>query len=388
MSQSLLDRVQKIWNQKFNEHQTNDISLQVIADIIKKWKRLLPPCYEQVELNSESCSRELSDALGWVSRTLALYGFYGAATQFLIDAWKETGKRQQKARRKVYRAAIAFYLSEIYIRRGDRGAAFWWQLHALADDYLEGGIGGGAKIVLESILGIPKGLLLDNLRAIAIDHRNVCEQSNWKTQEGFAENVVVRFAIAYPEWASVFAYPTNEVEFPVSPGYLSYLLENLDKGDKGKNLEFVACYLFLHIPGCTPTHNLTDLQQTWQTDAIIRNLTPQSNLVAETFGRHFAIECKNWAKRVGSPECGYFLQRIRLMHFSFGVMLAKDGITGNPKGKKDETAARQLIRRTFHENGTLCIVLSQKHLEALRDENTTLWAMLLKEIEEFRFGRT
>jgi hypothetical protein len=395
--QRLLARFQKTWLQKINHYPPDAIPLQAIADVIGRWKRLLPSCYAQLEINAEGCSRELSDAVGWASRTLALYRFFGAAAQLLIDAWKETGKSQTKTTDKVYRAGIGFYLSELYLQQGDKGAAFWWQLHALADDYLENGGGGGAKIVLETILGIPKGQLFDNLEAIAHKHLETCKQIGWQARQGFAEDVVVEFATRHPQYASMFAYPTSEVEFPISPGYLDVLLRDIEDDKQGKNLEYVACYLFMHIPGCTPAHNLSDLDGTMQTDVVIRNLTPQGNLSAETFGRHFIIECKNWAVPIGSPECGYFLHRIHIMHFNFGVILAKNGITGSQKaqfarrvafGDSDVEAARQLIRRSFHEDGVTCIVLTLDHLQKLANESTTLRAILFEEIEQFRYGKS
>lgn len=381
MHQSLVNHVREIWDQKVNPPA---ITLQTLADVVAAWEDLFREHYERLDDRS---SIDLADALGVASRTLIVNGYFGAATQLLIAAWKQTGNRQRKAACKIYRAAIAFYLSEIYVQRGDRGAAFWWQLHALADDYLQGGDGGGARIVLETILGIPKGAFFQDLKAIAVDHRKVCEQAGWQTQQGFAEEVVVKFAIRYPEYASMFAYPTGEIEFPVSPGYLSTLCEDIENDPQGKKLEYIACFLFLHIPGCTPAHDLLDQDRAMQTDVVIRNLTPHSSLAAETFGRYFVIECKNLAAKVGSAECGYFLHRIHLMHFTFGVMLAKEGVTGSPeKDKGDEEAARQLIRRCYHEDGLTCIVLSLHHLQRLSEESTTLRAMLFEEIERFRFG--
>jgi hypothetical protein len=343
----------------------------------------------------DAFSREISDALGLASRRLVAAGYFGAAEKLLIDAWKETGKRQRVVDYKIYRAAIAFYLAELYYRRNDKGAAFWWQLHALVDDYLEGSNGGGARIFLETILGVPFQQFFSNLNQIVKDNGVSRQNPNtvWSVKEGFAEDVVTKLAIRHPEYASMFAYPTSAVEFPISPGYLNCLLGGIDDDSEGKNLEHLACYLFLHLPGCTPSHNLHDSQQTWQTDIMIRNLAPRSDMLTELLGRYFVVECKNWADLVGSAECGYFLQRIQLMHSSFGMILAKNGVTGSGKHVKDgkepgdERAARQLIRRSFHENGVTCIVLDQAHLKKLENE-TSLLEILFKEIEDFRFGKS
>lgn len=233
------------------------------------------------------------------------------------------------------------------------------------------------------------GAFFDSLNKIANNCRKECGQSKWNIKQGFAEDVVTEFAIKFPQYASMFAYPTNEVEFPLSPGYLETLLGEIEKDKQGKKLEYIACYLFMHIPGCTPAHNLLDKDQTMQTDVVIRNLTQQGNLVAETFGRHFIIECKNWTPAIGTPECGYFLQRMQLQHANFGVMLSRNGITGKGSKEdksKDETAARQLIRRSFHEHNLTCVVINLKQLKELAKETITLRSILFDEIEHFRFG--
>ncbi|MCI0562084.1 MAG: hypothetical protein MN733_26655, partial [Nitrososphaera sp.] len=102
-------------------------------------------------------------------------------------------------------------------------------------------------------------------------------------------------------------------------------------------------------------------------------------------GRHFLVECKNWDESVGVRDVGYFLYRMRLTHCSFGVIFAKDNISG--KKGKGEIAARSLIRRAFHEDGNTCVVLDRNDLEGLAKRETTFWSMLLSKIELFRFGK-
>jgi hypothetical protein len=401
MNLTLEEQVGLIWDEK---EITPPILLSKLEEVVAAWEKLFVGFYEN--LDSEN-SRELSNALGSSSRMLKSVGHSAAGIQILVQAWKETGKRQCEVHFKIYRAAIAFYLSELHLQRGDRGAAFWWQLHALADDYLEGSDGGGARIVLKTILGIPDEGLLTSIWKIANVHLKECREVGWNTKHGFAEDVIFEFAIRHAEYASLFAYPTNVTEYPISPAYVGLLLQSLNADKRGMTLEHLACYLFLHIPGCTPAHNLLDSDKMMQTDVVIRNLTTQSNLVAETFGRHFGIECKNWIAPVGSPECGYFLHRLRLLHFKFGVLLAKNGVTGTRKSilreisnsddksmevtidvdRGDEEAARQMIRRSYHEDGLTCIVIQLEDLERLANEKTTLLGLLIEKIEEFRFGR-
>src|SRR5690606_9599447 len=164
----------------------------------------------------------------------------------------------------------------------------------------------------------------------------------------------------------ILGQPSLRVEFPLSEPYYEILLDEFVTAEsEGKNqkelkesFERLASYLFMLIPGCVPRKNVKDENQTHETDIVVRNLNPNGNLIAEVFGRYFVAECKNWkVEKVGSPEVGYFLQKMKLMHAKFGVLFARNGITGDKNNKEEETAARQLIRRSFHEDKTLCVVL-------------------------------
>ena len=200
-----------------------------------------------------------------------------------------------------------------------------------------------------------------------------------------AEGVVAKFAMDNPQYATYFASPTSTTEFSVSKGYLGALIHQLKQNEKsdGKLLEKIGCYLFMHIPGCTPAPNLVTDDRATQQDVVIRNLAPNTNLSSETFGRYFAIEAKDTQTPVGSAACGYFLLRLKLMHMKFGIILSRIGISGQDQ---DDKAARSIIRRGFHEDGILCIVLTLKDLEHLADGKNTLRNMLFERVEEFRFG--
>lgn len=382
---SLGNQIWEKWNNMLEEAKESEYgqpTLQMIADVIEEWKELFAQFYENLNKNN---SKEYANGIGEASRILSNNHYLGKAIQLLIEGWQKAGEKQSSV--KIHRASIAFFLCESYLHKSDIGAAYWWQLHSLADAYLEGEEeGGGAKILLDLVLGVPDTRIYEDLKEIAQNHRSICEEDEWNRKEGFAEDVVLELATEHPKYATLFAQPTNETEFPISPGYFDLLLKDIDDDKHGKKLEYLTSYLFLHIPGCTPAKNLLDEKKAMETDLVIRNLTLQSNLVAETFGRHFAIECKNWTNRVGSSQVGYFLHRLSLMHFSFGIMLTQNGITGlNKDNLYDEQAAKEMIRRTYHENGITCIVLDRNHLNEIRN-GQTLRAILFEEIERFRFG--
>jgi hypothetical protein len=104
------------------------------------------------------------------------------------------------------------------------------------------------------------------------------------------------------------------------------------------------------------------------------------------FGRQFLVECKHRKEPIAVQEVGYFLFRMRMQHTKFGVMLSNLGITGGKNGTP-ERAARAEIMRAYHEDGSICIVLTRENLdELIRQDNGFFW-MLLEKYEEYRFGR-
>lgn len=321
-------------------------------------------------------------------------GFLWAAEQLLVEWWNDVGIRQCGEERHIYRANSAYKLTQIYIREKDWGAAVRWALLTQADDVLdqhERG-GGAGKQWLRSVLGMTEAELVafsriaeGNLQA-ARDNGNGLLKMEW-----FAEDVVVRLASMETAFEHLFSRPSAVKEFPISPGYFRVLLSNVDSRhhlttkQKGDALEALAAYLFLLIPGWVPRRNVLDQQQGFETDIIVSNLNPASNLGSDLLGRYFLVECKNWSNAVGVSQVGYFLYRMHLTHCNFGVVFAKDNITGSSAG--EEKAARSLIRRAFHEDGSTCIVLDQNHLESLAQGTSSFWPLLLREIERFRFGK-
>ena len=289
---------------------------------------------------------------------LAQNGFVSAAEQLLLGWWHDVSTRQLTEPNHIYRAGNAYKLTQLYLRQNDLGAALRWALLTQADDLLhrhEKG-GGAGRQWLRTIFGASR-TELDALKDIAFE----------------------RF----------FSRPSSVEEFPLSLPYFRALLNKVsapanNTKAKGDALEFLAAYLFLLIPGWFPSRNVLDENQSFETDIIISNLNPTGNLTAELLGRNFLVECKNWGTPIKVRDVGYFLHRMRLTHCGFGVLFAANDVTGRIKG---ETAARSLIRRTFHEDGNTCVVLDMSDLELLARGEVSFWSLLLREMQRFRFGK-
>jgi hypothetical protein len=48
------------------------------------------------------------------------------------------------------------------------------------------------------------------------------------------------------------------------------------------------------------------------------------------FNAFFLVECKGWANAVGSEQVSWFLTKIEHRALDFGVLIAANGITGDP----------------------------------------------------------
>lgn len=319
-------------------------------------------------------------------------GYQFAAETLFLDGWNKFGRKQLDTKQRIYRAALAFRISRFYGRKFDRGAAIRWALYTQADDMLgEHKQGGGqGKHDLVAFWGMSDDALSE-FNKIASQNVTTVKRDcdgDWSRVPGFAEDVVRRFALERPTFAHLFAEESSLQEFVLSQAYFSALLAHLNAThkstkEKGDALEELASYLLSLVPGWVPRRNLYGMFQSSEIDLVVRNLSRPSNLTAELLGRHFLVECKNWEKPVGVEAVGYFLYRMHLAHAKFGVLLAKSGITGD---EVEETASRSLIRKAFHEDGNICIVLTEQDFARLASERSSFWPMLLDRIEGVQFG--
>lgn len=141
---------------------------------------------------------------------------------------------------------------------------------------------------------------------------------------------------------------------------------------KGRALEDLMSYVFSKIPGVTKVRrNQLNAFQTEEVDIAIWN-DKQSNGLS--FLPHILlIECKNWSNPVGSQEVSYFAARLRQRGCDHGILIAANGITGNPV---DLTRAHFELA-TALGNGIRIMVITRQELEELT--TTSEFARLLQE---------
>lgn len=121
---------------------------------------------------------------------------------------------------------------------------------------------------------------------------------------------------------------------------------------RGKALEDLVAYVFSQVPGIAVTHrNEMNVFNTEEIDVAIFN-------DGASDGFHYLpsvvlIECKNWSSPVSSGEVSWFLNKLRSRGLDFGVLIATNGITGNPD---DLTAAHSLVAGALLERRKLVVL--------------------------------
>ncbi len=315
------------------------------------------------------------------AQSLSFSGF-----EILISGWNLLSSIQSELNQYVSKASLSAYLAIRYRNLGDKGASFRWALLTQAEDLLGNHPTGGGTG--KHLLQIDFGLGLNFLEKIAlIAKENADIRSNkWTIPESFSENILTKLIYQNPEYASFFAINTDVIEYKINTVYFNALLKKIDSTtssttDKGNQLENLATYLFILMPALIPRRNILDQTGSSEYDIVVSNHLFNTNIVTELLGRYFLVECKNWEDHVGVKDIGYFLYRMRLTHAKFGIVFAKNGITG-----EEEKAAKSLIRKSFHEDGNICIILDKNDFQRLQSASISFWPLLLEKIEQNRFG--
>lgn len=130
--------------------------------------------------------------------------------------------------------------------------------------------------------------------------------------------------------------------------------------EKGRALEGLICYIFKKIPGITVIKKNTLNQfNSEEIDVAFWNKPHQNGLYF--LQNIILVECKNWSRPLGSSEVSWFDSKLRKRAQPFGILVAANGITGDPA---DKTAAHKIISDALAE-GRQFVVLTRQEIEAL-----------------------
>jgi hypothetical protein len=119
--------------------------------------------------------------------------------------------------------------------------------------------------------------------------------------------------------------------------YLTDAAAAVTSDANGKLYEELVKYLFEAVPGCIAEPNLTNVFRTEQIDIAVGNARPGDGFWL--LPHVILVECKHWDKPVDSSTVGYFMNILAGRGIDLGILVAANGITGDPD---DLTSAHAL----------------------------------------------
>ena len=144
--------------------------------------------------------------------------------------------------------------------------------------------------------------------------------------------------------------------------YLSQLDHGRNMTEKGRALEDLTQYMFENIPGFNIVgKNIYD-PVTGQEIDLVFWIKPNGNSIPFPPGIIF-VECKNYIEAVDGKESNWFIDKLKKGGGEYGVLVARNGITGNegnPKG------AYSVIKGALRDRIKI-IVITTKEIENITD---------------------
>jgi hypothetical protein len=147
----------------------------------------------------------------------------------------------------------------------------------------------------------------------------------------------------------------------VVQGYLATVDSPPTNTAKGKAFEELACYLLSGIPGIVITaRNEMNTFATEEIDVACKNESDLAGLGA--LADFFLVECKGWREAVNSERVSWFLTKIRHRGLRFGILIAANGITGEPEHLSRANFLVGVEMATF---GIKMVIVTREEIEKL-----------------------
>jgi hypothetical protein len=147
----------------------------------------------------------------------------------------------------------------------------------------------------------------------------------------------------------------------VIQAYLAIVDNPPTNAAKGKAFEELACYLLNGIPGINITaRNQLNTFVTEEIDIACRNENDPAGL--GTLVDFFLVECKGWRDAVNSEQVAWFLTKIRHRGVRFGILIAANGITGEPEHLSQANFLVSVEMATF---GIKMVIITREEIEKL-----------------------
>jgi hypothetical protein len=128
---------------------------------------------------------------------------------------------------------------------------------------------------------------------------------------------------------------------------------------RGRAFEDVLEHVFISLPGCDVQRNSLNRFASEEVDLSVMNFRDADGLRA--LPEIFLVECKNWSSPVDASTVNGFASKIRHRGCTLGVLVAANGVTGDPH---QQTAAYQSAALALVEH-TRILLLTTTDLSAL-----------------------
>jgi hypothetical protein len=148
----------------------------------------------------------------------------------------------------------------------------------------------------------------------------------------------------------------------VIQGHLAIVDTTTIHAAKGKAFEDLACYLLNGIPGIRITaRNETNTFATEEIDVACKNDNDPAGLGG--LADFFLVECKGWRDAVNSEQVSWFLTKIRHRGVRFGILIAANGITGEPEHL---SRANFQVAVEMATSGIRMVIVTREEIEKLK----------------------
>lgn len=101
---------------------------------------------------------------------------------------------------------------------------------------------------------------------------------------------------------------------------------------RGRAYEDVLVHIFQAVPGCDTQRNSLNRFASEEVDISVMNFRDYDGLRA--LPEIFLVECKNWSDPVDSATVSTFATKIRHRGCTLGVLVAANGVTGDPRANR------------------------------------------------------
>lgn len=144
-------------------------------------------------------------------------------------------------------------------------------------------------------------------------------------------------------------------------GYLAIIDAPPTAAAKGKAFEDLSCYMLGAIPGIKITaRNELNTFATEELDVACKNDGDPTGL--GSLADFLLVECKGWKDAVTSEQVAWFLTKIRHRGVKFGILIAANGITGEPEHL---SRAHFLVGTEMAIFGIRMVIVTRHEIEVL-----------------------